>query len=112
MEAAWRRTLIELVQRAVELGDLRDDLDVEQFVWELCGIYLGHHAAHRFLRTADADARAQAAFQALVDRALPSHIDRRADSRVTVSPGPNKSKTVKNVAGQRNKKIAARRRRR
>jgi AcrR family transcriptional regulator len=71
MEGTWRRLLTELVQRAVDLGHLRRDLDVDQFVWELSGIYLGHHAAHRFLRAADADARASAAFQALVDRAKP-----------------------------------------
>jgi len=70
MEEAWRRMLIELVQRAVDLGHLRYDLDVDQFVWELSGIYLGHHAAHRFLRAADADARAQTAFKALLDRAM------------------------------------------
>ena len=45
MEGQWRRLLIELVRRAVEVGHLRRDLDVEQFVWELSGIYLGHHAA-------------------------------------------------------------------
>jgi AcrR family transcriptional regulator len=72
IESSFRHMLIDLVQRAVDLGDLRRDLDVEQFVWELCGIYLGHHAAHRFLRSADADARAHKAFEALVDRALPS----------------------------------------
>ena len=72
MEATWRNTLIGLVERAVGLGHLRSDLDVEQFVWELCAIYLGHHAAHRFLRSADADARAQAAFEALLNRARPS----------------------------------------
>lgn len=72
MEGQWRRLLTELVQRAIDLGHLRRDLDVEQFVWELSGIYLGHHAAHRFLRAADADSRAQTAFQALVDRATPS----------------------------------------
>jgi AcrR family transcriptional regulator len=71
MEGEWRCMLIALVQRAVELGHLRHDLDIEQFVWELCGIYLGHHAAHRFLRTADADSRAQTAFRALLDRAVP-----------------------------------------
>jgi AcrR family transcriptional regulator len=70
MERQWRLLLTELVQRAVDLGHFRRDLDVDQFVWELCGIYLGHHAAHRFLRAADADARAQTAFQALVDRAV------------------------------------------
>src|SRR5215475_13210063 len=71
MEAAWRRTLVQLVERAVELGHLRRELDVDQFVWELCGIYLGHHAAHRFLRSADADQRAQAAVDALIARSLP-----------------------------------------
>src|ERR1700687_5435751 len=59
MERQWRRLLTELVQRAVESGHLRRDLDIEQFVWELCGIYLGHHAAHRSPRAADADSRAQ-----------------------------------------------------
>ena len=81
MEGQWRLTLTELVQRAVELGHLRRDLDVDQFVWELCGIYLGHHAAHRFLRSADADRRAQTAFQALVDRAIPPNSERRVVSR-------------------------------
>jgi AcrR family transcriptional regulator len=71
MELSFRTMLIGLVRRAVELGHLRRDLDVEQFVWELCGIYLAHHAAHRFLRSADADSRAQAAFEALITRALP-----------------------------------------
>ena len=41
MESDWRRLLTQLVQRAVEIGHLRRDLDVEQFVWESCGIYLG-----------------------------------------------------------------------
>jgi AcrR family transcriptional regulator len=74
LESIWRYTLIGLVQRAVDLEHLRRDLDVEQFVWELCAIYLGHHAAHRFLRSADADARAQTAFKALLDRAMPTRM--------------------------------------
>ena len=78
MEGQWRRLLTELVARSVELGHLRRDFDVEQFVWELSGIYLGHHAAHRFLRAADADLRAQVAFQALVDRAMPAVTNSKA----------------------------------
>jgi AcrR family transcriptional regulator len=81
MEAQWRRLLTELVVRAVELQHFRRDLDVDQFVWELCGIYLGHHAAHRFLRAADADARAQTAFQALLDRAIPQNRKQRVVKR-------------------------------
>jgi len=83
LEAAWRRTLVQLVERAVELGHLRRELDVDQFVWELCGIYLGHHAAHRFLRSSDADARAQTALQALLARAIPSSTGRRASQKST-----------------------------
>lgn len=71
LEAEWRGLLGRLTRRAVDLGHLRPDLGVEQFVWELCGIYLGHHAAHRFLRQPDADARAAAAFDGLVARSRP-----------------------------------------
>jgi AcrR family transcriptional regulator len=81
MESEWRALLKQLVQQAVEQGHLRRDLDVDQFIWELCGIYLSHHAAHRFLRAADADSRAQTAFQALLDHALPVSGKRKAVKR-------------------------------
>jgi len=69
MERNWRGLLSQMVQGAVDAGDLDVDLDVEQFVWELCGIYLCHHASRRFLRDARSDARALTAFEALVARA-------------------------------------------
>ena len=78
MESQWRGLLKQFVQQAIDREHLRQDLDVEQFVWELCGIYLSHHAAHRFLRAADADRRAQIAFQALLNRALPPPGRRKA----------------------------------
>jgi AcrR family transcriptional regulator len=81
MESEWRGLLKRLVQQAVDQGHLRPDLDIEQFVWELCGIYLSHHAAHRFLRAADADRRAQTAFQALLQRALPTPGKRKGSRR-------------------------------
>ena len=71
MEGEWRELLLAFVQEAVERGQLRRDLDRDQFVWELCGIYLSHHAAHRFLRSKDADRRARTAFNALLERAAP-----------------------------------------
>src|SRR6266436_1456969 len=64
MEAGWRDLLMTLVAQAITQGHFRGDLDAAQFVWELCGIYLSHHAAHRFLRSKDADRRAQTAFEA------------------------------------------------
>jgi AcrR family transcriptional regulator len=69
MESEWRGLLTKIVKQVVSLGHFRRDLDVNQFVWELSAIYLGHHAAHRFLRSADADRRAQTAFRALLERA-------------------------------------------
>jgi AcrR family transcriptional regulator len=82
MESQWRGLLKQLVQQAIDRGHLRQDLDVDQFVWELCGIYLSHHAAHRFLRAADADRRAHTAFQALLERALPIPGNRKGAKRL------------------------------
>jgi len=71
MQTGWRGLLSGLIVEAINEGHFRKDLDVEQFIWELNGIYLSHHASHRFLRDKEADARAQTAFRALVDRAKP-----------------------------------------
>lgn len=71
VEARWRAMLGQFVQQAVDLGHLRAGLDVEQFVWELCGIYLSHHTLSRFVRDPRADERARVAFEALVNRARP-----------------------------------------
>jgi AcrR family transcriptional regulator len=71
MEAQWRVMLGQFVGQAVERGHLRSNLDIDQFVWELCGIYLSHHVAERFVRDPKADDRAAIAFQALITRAKP-----------------------------------------
>jgi AcrR family transcriptional regulator len=68
LESQWRATLSKLVSAAVAEGHLSVDTDVEQFVWEICGIYLGHHVASRFVRTEAADARARTALDALIRR--------------------------------------------
>jgi AcrR family transcriptional regulator len=70
MEAEWRGLLTKLVADAISLGHLRRGLDADQFVWELCGIYLSHHAAQRFLKSPDADRRAARAFESLLARSL------------------------------------------
>jgi AcrR family transcriptional regulator len=72
MEKFWRDLLARHVMRAVELKHLRAGLDIDQFVWELCGIYLSHHASVRFVRDKSADRRARLAFDALIGRALPA----------------------------------------
>jgi AcrR family transcriptional regulator len=69
MEKRWRDFLTQLVNDSIETGELRPDLDVDQFVWELCGIYLNHHASYRFIRDPLARRRATRAFHDLVVRA-------------------------------------------
>lgn len=73
MEKRWRVQLAQLVSESIGSGELRRDLDVDQFVWELCGIYLSHHASHRFIRDPHAFRRAEAAFESLIDRSRAAH---------------------------------------
>jgi AcrR family transcriptional regulator len=68
MEAEWRAFLSELAAAAVKAGELRKGLDVDQFVWELCGIYLSHHVSYRFADDPLATKRAHTAFAELVNR--------------------------------------------
>lgn len=69
LERRWRGLLSGLAAEAVARGELRRELDVEQFVWELCGIYLSHHTASRFLHDPLAEERARRAVDALIERA-------------------------------------------
>jgi AcrR family transcriptional regulator len=70
MEERWRGQLTQLVNEVIASGEFRRDLDADQFVWELCGIYLNHHASHRFLRDPLALDRAERAFESLIERSL------------------------------------------
>lgn len=67
-EARSRVLLAALVGEAVADGTLRPDTDIDQLVWELRGIYLGHHVSSRFAGEPLADERAWTAFAALIDR--------------------------------------------
>ena len=66
VEGTWRHLLLDTVKGAVEQSELRSDLDVAQFVWEMSGIYLSHHVSHRFLKDSKATQRASKAFERLV----------------------------------------------
>ncbi|HEV8026530.1 MAG TPA: TetR/AcrR family transcriptional regulator [Stellaceae bacterium] len=78
LERRWRALLASLVRQAIDSGELRPGLDVDQFVWELCGIYLSHHASLRFVRDVAADRRARLAVDALIERACASPVKRGA----------------------------------
>ncbi len=69
LEAEWRGYLTAMADAARERGEIGNGLTTGQFVWELCGIYLSHHASSRFLRDPAADSRARVAFAALLVRA-------------------------------------------
>ncbi len=71
LEAHWRDLLTLCTQEAVGAGHLDGRIDVDQFVWELSGIYLSHHASVRFIGDPAADRRAQVALDALFERAAP-----------------------------------------
>ncbi len=71
IEAGSRAVFVEQAQAAVRDGALRADLDVDQFVWELGGVYLAHHVSSRLAARPDAAARAMCAFEGLVSRASP-----------------------------------------
>src|SRR5215469_213902 len=71
LERHWRELLASLVKQTIARGEFSAGLDVDQFVWELCGIYLSHHASLRFVRDPAADRRARIAFADLVERAQP-----------------------------------------
>lgn len=62
--------LASLVREAIQQGSLRDDVDIDQFVWELRGIYLSHHVSSRFISDPLADLRAWTAFENVMARAL------------------------------------------
>jgi AcrR family transcriptional regulator len=62
----WVGLLEAFTRDAVRTGELRADVDVEQFVWELHGIYLTHHVSHRLMNDSSADERRRTA----VDRLL------------------------------------------
>ncbi len=68
LERRWRALLSSLVETAIARQELRADVDVAQFVWELCGIYLSHHVSTRFLHDRTANRRADEAIGALLAR--------------------------------------------
>ena len=65
-QAAFVATLSKAARIAVEEGQFRADLDCEQFAFEMLGISLAYHHTRRLLRHPKAEARASAAFEALL----------------------------------------------
>jgi AcrR family transcriptional regulator len=81
LEKQWNETLKQFIAESIAAGDLHKDLDTDQFIWELIGFYLNHHASRRFMRTRDANKRARDAFRGLIDRSRAVGSKRTAKAR-------------------------------
>jgi AcrR family transcriptional regulator len=69
----WIATIAQAVRSAIEEGHFRADVDPEQFAFEIYGIALTYHHHARLLRQSGSFARAQAAFERLVESARVAH---------------------------------------
>jgi AcrR family transcriptional regulator len=65
----WLDTLANVVRTAIDEGDFRKNLDPRDFAFELFGIMLAYHHSIRLLGDPKAKKRADAAFEALIERA-------------------------------------------
>jgi AcrR family transcriptional regulator len=81
LEKQWNEALKQFITEAIATGELRKDLDIDQFIWELTGFYLNHHASRRFMRSRDANMRAKKAFRGLIDRSKSTVSKRTAKER-------------------------------
>lgn len=69
----WSAMIAQAVRTAIEEGHFRPDVDPEQFAFEIYGIALSLHHHSRLLRQSGSLARAQAAFERLVQSARVAH---------------------------------------
>ena len=65
-ERDWLEFLATVAGTAVAEGHFREDLDVDQFAFEVHGVMLAHHHASRLLRDPAAADRTSRAFESLV----------------------------------------------
>jgi AcrR family transcriptional regulator len=71
-ERDWLETIGTVAATAVAEGELRDDLDTDQFAFELHGVMLTHHHSSRLLRDERTPERTRRAFESLIAAARPA----------------------------------------
>ena len=68
-ERDWLEMIVTVAGTAVSEGEFRDDLDLEQFAYELHALTLAHQHSSRLLRDPKALERVQRAFESLITHA-------------------------------------------
>ena len=71
MILAWRKALHRCIVQAIGMQHLREDIDVEQMVYEIYGLILALHHDARFLRLPDSPVRAKNSFDRLINSYRP-----------------------------------------
>ena len=66
MVRAWHAALDRAIRLAIEVGDLRNDADPTQMLFEVHGLILALHHDARFLRSPGATDRARAGFERIL----------------------------------------------
>ncbi len=67
-QEAWIRTLRKVARSAIKAGDFREDVDCDQFVFELYSLLLGFHLYHHLLHSEEIDKRQAVALDQLFDK--------------------------------------------
>jgi AcrR family transcriptional regulator len=65
-QSGLRATLAKAARLAVEAGELRRDLDCDQFAFEMQGVVMAYHHSRRLLRDPKAEQHVKAAFERLL----------------------------------------------
>ncbi|MGW8313166.1 MAG: TetR family transcriptional regulator C-terminal domain-containing protein, partial [Desulfuromonadales bacterium] len=67
-QAVWLATLRRIAQSAIKTGDFRQNIDCDQFAFELYSLLLGFNLYHKLLHNQDIKSRQQRALDDLLDR--------------------------------------------
>jgi AcrR family transcriptional regulator len=80
----WIDSLSRIAQSAIEAGDFREDIDCEQFAFDLYSLLLGFHYYYKLLNDKKTKQRLQLAFERLLDtyRIDPRKKNQQSSSKV------------------------------
>jgi AcrR family transcriptional regulator len=94
MVQAWRDALQRSINQAIDMAHLRDDIDVEQMVYETYGLILALHHDARFLRIPGSVERAQAGFDRLIDSYRKTDLPKATAARAATAKRPKSVATT------------------